>query len=101
MVVDPSAYYKDLFFPPLFTSFVPPSSSESRPVRPRVCPRIFPGDPCLTMDSIPQELVDAIIDNVSQSSLPSCSLVAKRWLRKSQRRILGAISFSSEGEVKR
>ena len=53
------------------------------------------------MDSIPQELVDAIIDNVPQSSLPSCSLVAKRWRRKSQKRILSTISFLSEGEVKR
>jgi len=53
------------------------------------------------MDSIPQELVNAIIDNVPQSSLPSCSLVAKRWQQKSQRRLLGTIAFLSEGEVKR
>ena len=53
------------------------------------------------MDSIPQELIDAIIDNVPQSSLPSCSLVAKRWQRKSQKRVLGTIAFSSEHEVKR
>jgi len=51
------------------------------------------------MDSIPQELIDAIIDNVSQTSLPSCSLVAKRWQRRSQQRILATISFLSEGEV--
>ena len=53
------------------------------------------------MDSIPQELVNAIIDNVPQSSLPSCSLVVKRWQQKSQRRLLGTIAFLSEGEVKR
>ena len=53
------------------------------------------------MDSIPQELIDAIIDNVPQPDLPSCSLVAKRWQRKSQRRALRTISFSSEGRVKR
>jgi len=53
------------------------------------------------MDSIPQELIDTIIDNISYFSLPSCSLVAKRWRRKSQRRILGTISFSSEDKVKR
>jgi hypothetical protein len=53
------------------------------------------------MDSVPQELIDAIIDNVPQSSLPSCSLVAKRWRRKSQRRVLSTISFSSEDEVNR
>ena len=52
------------------------------------------------MDSIPQELIDAIIDNIPYSSLPSCSLVAKRWRRKSQRRILHIISFTSEGMVK-
>jgi hypothetical protein len=53
------------------------------------------------MDSIPQELIDAIIDNVPHSSLPSCSLVAKRWRRKSQRRVLSTITFSSEDEVNR
>jgi len=53
------------------------------------------------MDSIPQELIDAIIDNVSQTSLPSCSLVAKRWRRKSQQRVLTTISFLSEEKVKR
>jgi hypothetical protein len=53
------------------------------------------------MDSIPQELIDAIIDNVPHSSLPSCSLVAKRWRRTSQRRILSTISLSSKGEVDR
>jgi hypothetical protein len=53
------------------------------------------------MDSIPQELIDAIIDNVPQSSLPSCSLVAKRWRRKSQRRALSTISFPSEDQVNR
>jgi len=53
------------------------------------------------MDSIPQELIDAIIDNVIQSSLPSCSLVTSRWQRKSQQRVFGTITFSSEGKVKR
>jgi hypothetical protein len=53
------------------------------------------------MDSIPQELIDAIIDNVPHSSLPSCSLVAKRWRRKSQQRVLSTITFSSEDEVNR
>jgi hypothetical protein len=53
------------------------------------------------MDSIPQELIDAIIDNVPQSSLPSCSLVAKRWRRTSQQRILSTISFEDEEEANR
>ena len=52
------------------------------------------------MDSIPQELIDTIIDNIPQLILPSCSLVAKRWRRKSQQRVLGIITFSSEGKVK-
>jgi len=51
------------------------------------------------MDSIPQELIDTIIDNVPKSSLLSCSLVARRWRRKSQRRALDTISFLFEGEV--
>jgi hypothetical protein len=53
------------------------------------------------MDPIPQELIDTIIDNVPGSSLPSCSLVAKRWRRTSQRRVLSFIPFSSEGKVDR
>jgi hypothetical protein len=53
------------------------------------------------MDSIPQELIDAIIGNVPQSSLPSCSLVAKRWRRTSQQRLLSTILFSSEDRVNR
>jgi len=53
------------------------------------------------MGSIPQELIDTIIDNVPESSLLSCSLVAKRWRRKSQRRAFDTISFLSEGEVNR
>ena len=53
------------------------------------------------MGSIPQELIDTIIDNVPESSLLSCSLVAKRWRRKSQQRAFDTISFFSEGEVNR
>jgi len=53
------------------------------------------------MDSIPQELVDKIIDNIPQSSLPSCALVGRRWRRKSQQRALDTILFSSEDEVNR
>ena len=53
------------------------------------------------MDSLPQELIDTIIDNVPESSLPCCSLIAKRWRRKSQQRALDVIAFSSEEEVHR
>jgi len=51
------------------------------------------------MVSLPQELIDAIIDNVPESSLLSCSLVTKRWRRRSQQRAFDAISFKSEDEV--
>jgi hypothetical protein len=53
------------------------------------------------MDSVPQELIDTIIDNVPRYSLPSCSLVAKRWRQKSQQRFLSTISFSSEYKMNR
>lgn len=53
------------------------------------------------MDSLPQELIDSIIDNVPGSSLLSCSLIARRWRRKSQQRVLDVIAFSSEDEVNR
>jgi len=83
-VVDPSARYKDLVHPIPF-----------------VHARIPPNNRHFAMDSLPQELIDAIIDNVPQPSLPSCSLVAKRWRRKSQQRVLSTISFQSEDKVKR
>ena len=70
-------------------------------VRPRVCARILSDNHHLVMDSIPQELIDKIIDNIPQSSLPSCALVARRWRRKSQQRVLDTILFSSEDEVNR
>ena len=53
------------------------------------------------MDSLPQELVDAIIDNLPRSSLLSSSLVAKRWRTRSHRRAFGLIRFRSEYEVDR
>ena len=55
----------------------------------------------LVMDSLPQELIDAIIDNIPQSSLLSCSLVARRWQRQSQQRAFDTISFLSEDKVDR
>lgn len=53
------------------------------------------------MDSLPQELIDAIIDNLPSSSLGPSSLVAKRWRQKSQQRALDTILFTSEYEVER
>jgi len=67
----------------------------------RVRARILSDNHNPAMDSIPQELIDAIIDNVPEPSLPSCSLVAKRWRRKSQQRVLSTISFPCEREVER
>ena len=83
-MVDSSAHYKD-----------------SAHLNPFIHARILSNSRHFVMDSLPQELIDAIIDNVPQPSLPSCSLVAKRWRQKSQQRVLGTISFSSEHEVKR
>jgi hypothetical protein len=76
-------------------------SFASHHVFPRVHTRILSKNHDPAMDSIPQELIDVIIDNVPQSSLPSCSLVAKRWRRTSQQRVLSTIPFSSEGKVSR
>jgi len=53
------------------------------------------------MDSLPQELIDKIIDNLPRSSLPICSLVAKRWRRRNQQRAFQEIKFFSEDEVNR
>ena len=69
--------------------------------RPRVRARILSDNHHLAMDSLPQELIDTIIDNVPESSLSSCSLVAKRWRRKSQRRAFDTMSFSSEDKINR
>ena len=53
------------------------------------------------MDSLAQELIDTVIGNVIKSSLLSCSLVSRRWRRKSQQRAFDTISFSSEDKVNR
>jgi len=57
--------------------------------------------PPLAMNSLPQELIDAVIDNLPRSSLFSSSLVLKRWRRRSQRRVLERIKFISEDQVDR
>ena len=53
------------------------------------------------MESVPQEIVDEIIDNLPRSSLHSSSLVAKRWRTRSQQRTFCSISFCSEFAVNR
>jgi len=55
------------------------------------------------MDSLPQELLDKIIDNLPQPGFLffSYSLVARRWRRRCQQRAFDTISFSSEGNLNR
>ena len=53
------------------------------------------------MDSLPQEIIDKIIDNLPRSSLRSASLVAKRWRTRSQQRALDIIWFRSEDTMNR
>lgn len=53
------------------------------------------------MDSLPQETIDGIIDNLPRSSLYSSSLVARQWRTRSQQRILDSIIFSSQDKVDR
>ena len=48
------------------------------------------------MDSLPQELINAIIDNLPVSGLRSSSLVARRWRRRSQQRTFNCIVIESE-----
>ena len=51
------------------------------------------------MDSLPQELIDAIINNLPRSSLRSSSLVARRWRTTSQQRNFVSITFRSQDNV--
>ena len=55
--------------------------------------------PVDTMDSLPQELIDAIINNLPRSSLRSSSLVARRWRTTSQQRNFVSITFRSQDNV--
>ena len=48
------------------------------------------------MDSLPQEIIDEIIDDLPPSSLPSSSLVATRWRKRSQQHAFSSILLSSE-----
>ena len=51
------------------------------------------------MDSVPQEIIDEIIDNLPHSNLRSSSLVAKRWRKRSQQRALDKIWIGSGSVV--
>ena len=49
-----------------------------------------------TLDDLPQELLDAIIDLVPQNvHLKKCVLVGKRWVRRCQERLFKRITLSS------
>ena len=48
------------------------------------------------MDSLPQELIDEIIEKLPLYSLRSASRVAKRWRRRSQQRLLSTVEFRSQ-----
>ena len=51
------------------------------------------------MDSLAQELLDAIIEHIPPCETQSCSLVARRWRKPSQRRYFSNLVFSTEREV--
>lgn len=55
----------------------------------------------LAMDSLAQELLDAIIDHVPPPYACSCSLVARRWRKRGQQRYFSCVVFSREHEVVR
>ena len=55
--------------------------------------------PPAAMDSLPQELVNEIIDNLPHSSLPSSSLISRRWQKRSQQLAFDCILFTSEDRV--
>lgn len=55
----------------------------------------------LAMESLTQELLDAVIDYVPLYNADSCSLVARRWQKRSQKRYFSSIVFSQEYDVVR
>ena len=51
------------------------------------------------MDTLPQEIIDEIINNLPTSNLHSSSLIAKRWRKTSQQRAFRVIRFFDEAKV--
>ena len=53
------------------------------------------------MDSLAQELLDAIIDHVPSPHAHSCSLVARRWRKRGQQRVFSDLKlvFSCEDDL--
>ena len=52
------------------------------------------------MDSLPQETIDEIIDNLPRANLRSSSLVARRWRKRSQQHALSTILFRTQSAAK-
>ena len=52
------------------------------------------------MDSLPQEIINKIIDNLPRASLCSSSLVARRWRKRSQQHALSTIRLYTESMAK-
>lgn len=46
-----------------------------------------------------QELIDKIIDNLPRSNLCSCSLIVRRWQRRTQGRVFSFVTFASERDL--
>lgn len=53
------------------------------------------------MDSLPQELIDKIIDHLPDSDTHSYSLIAKPWRQRSQKHYFASVVFSREEYVVR
>ena len=53
------------------------------------------------MNSLPQEVIDEIIDCLPYPSLTSSSLVATRWRKRSQQQFFDTVRFNSDRAVKR
>ena len=51
------------------------------------------------MDSLSQEIIDEIIDNLPRFHLHSSALVARRWCRRSQKRAFFSTVFCSQYKV--
>ena len=80
----------------------PPSSALApQGLFPTVHLRPVPSNHQLVMDSLPQEIIDQIIDNLPHSSLCSTSLVAKRWRKRCQQHAFRRVWFGSESMVDR
>ena len=57
--------------------------------------------PQFSMESLAQELLEAIIDHVSPKHVRSCSLVARRWRKRCQQRFFREVAFTRELDMVR